>query len=94
MKPNTYGSLFSEFISHFLWVNKRNVLNCNDLSFQPCFTKAFLSLDIICEDVAESLEWAHHPQYTVQGIQNLWEFPEETLSQISSKNVSKFPYET
>lgn len=44
-----------------------------------------------CEDVAENLEWAHHPWRTVQGIQNLWEFPEETLSQISSKKISKFP---
>lgn len=47
-----------------------------------------------CEDETESLEWAHHPWYTVPGIQNLWEFPEETLSQISSKKISKFPYVT
>lgn len=95
MKPNTHGSWFSEFIACLLWVNNRNALSCNNCL--SMFHKTFLGLDIMlsaCEEEAESLEWACHPQYTVQGIQNLWEFPEETLTQTSSKKISKFHYVT
>lgn len=37
---------------------------------------------------------ACHPRYTMQGIQNLWELPEETSSQTSSKKIGTFPHAT
>lgn len=44
--------------------------------------------------MGESLGWACHPCYIMQGIQNFWELPEETLSQTSSKKIGKFPHAT
>lgn len=51
---------------------------------------------IACEGMGESLGWACHPHYiyTMQGIQNLWELPGETLSQTSSKKIGKIPHAT
>lgn len=46
MKANTHGSLFSQFTSHLLWMKNRNALSCSNMPVQPCFTEAFLGLDV------------------------------------------------
>lgn len=95
MKPNMHGNLFSQFTSHLLKIKTRNTLRCNNFTVQPYLTKAFLDLDVkeLHVKIREEV-WDGHVSHIrpMQGIQNVWELPEETVSQTSSKQIGKFPH--